>query len=76
MTIDLDKYRSMNIKNIEKILESRPEISISELTLATNIPIIAICHFYGELKGFNTALLEQIERLKKFYNIKEVVGIL
>lgn len=41
--------------------------------LATQVPIIAVAHFYGREYGYNDKLNSFISRLCTFYDIDEVV---
>jgi hypothetical protein len=76
--IDLNSYRATNFEYIKTWLANKPDSPIkelvSEIALATGVPVIAVSHFIGEIKGFTPELLASIERLKKFYGITEVVG--
>lgn len=72
--MDLSKYRGSNFEYIQNWLKREPEANISEISLATGVPVIAVCHFVGEIKGFTPELLGVIERLMKFYGITEVIG--
>lgn len=67
--IELNKYRH-HLPVIKYWCDSRkkrPIDGISEIAIATNIPIIAICYFIGELYGFDDELNTKIKRLKEFY---------
>lgn len=77
MRLDLNHYR-VNIPTVKSWIISRPETNpedmIGEMSVATNVPIIAICYYVGEIVGFTPELEARIERLKTFYGVKEIVG--
>lgn len=77
MTLDIDKYR-INIPFIETYINNQPNMDFeAELTIlaaSKDIPIIAVCYYMGELYGFNTRLLNKINRLKIFYNVSNIIG--
>lgn len=78
MKLDLDKYR-VNIAPIKMLLDTKePEDRvkfISAIAVSTGCPIVAVCHFVGELYGYTAELEEKIDLLSKFYKVTEVVGI-
>lgn len=78
MTLDANKYR-INVPSIKLMLadkspQERYEF-IGNLAIATGVPIIIVCYYVGELYGFDIQLYAFIERLKKFYNVTEVLGV-
>lgn len=76
--IDLNKYRNSNFEYIRVCLDNKPTAPlkelVSEIAIGTGVPVIAVSHFIGEIRGFTPELLASIERLKKFYGVTEVVG--
>lgn len=60
------------------IKRNRSHLKIQELTstmsVASGVPIIAICYFYGQLYGYTPELQDQINNLIKFYNYGKVTG--
>lgn len=80
MVIDISKYRASNKEFFKKWLERYPEKKpldlVGEMSAATFVPLIAVCHFVGELTSFTPELQAQIESLKKFYQIDKVEGTL
>lgn len=79
MVLDADRYR-VNVKDIEWMLvdketdKERLEF-IGLISVATGVPIIVVCCYVGELWGFTDELKAMIERLKAFYHVTEVLGI-
>lgn len=77
MTIDLNKYR-VNIPVIKAWIKQKhgqnPIDFASELAVATNVPIIVVFHYIGEIIGFSDELNDKIEKLKKFYGITKIIG--
>lgn len=77
-SLDANSYR-INIKDIlsfcrDKSAEERIA-SLGMLAVATGVPVIIVGVYLGELYGFTPELLNQIERLKTFYSIDEVLNI-
>ena len=48
---------------------------IGMLAVSTDVPIIIVCCYIGELYGFTDDLNQKIEDLKKFYDVTEIRGI-
>ena len=77
MTIDLNRYR-INVPLVESWIKFKkdkdPADLAGELAIATNVPIIAILHYIGETVGFSDKINADIESLKKFYGITQIIG--
>jgi hypothetical protein len=77
MVINLDKYR-VNVPAVKVWMENRPDRdpieTLGELAVATNVPLIVIVYYAGELFGFSEELKQFSERIKEFYGIKDVLG--
>lgn len=78
MTLDANSYR-VNIKpiydmTIEKTPKERLQF-LSILAVATGVPIVIVACYLGELYGFDEPLIAQLERLKLFYTVKEVLNV-
>lgn len=77
-TLDADKYR-INVKDVitftqDKNHKDRMEF-MGMLAVATNVPIIIVATFVGELYGFTPDLNSFIDELKLFYSIDKVLNI-
>jgi translation elongation factor EF-1beta len=80
MILDADSYR-VNVKAIELMLKEKTTdkeriAHIGSISVATGVPIIVVCCYVGELFGFSDELKSMIERLKLFYNVTEVLGVI
>jgi hypothetical protein len=77
-TLDADKYR-LNIKTIKLFLDDKTANQrlelIGRLALMTNVPIIIIAVYIGELYGITEALTNRIAKLKQFYQVNEILNI-
>ena len=77
-SLDADAYR-VNIKDITSFCRDKsPEerrASLGMLALATGVHVVIVAVYLGELYGFTPELLNQIERLKTFYRIDQVLNI-
>lgn len=78
MTIDCNDYRN-NIEYLKNFLKDK---SIKEqyeeigmLSIVTNVPIIVVACYVGELCGFTIDLIDFINRLKTFYTIDKVINV-
>ena len=80
MTLDISVYRTINKDYfkawVERFPDKNPIELIGEMSAATFVPIIAVCYFIGELKGFTPELDAKIKRLMKFYHIDNISGTL
>jgi len=78
MILDADNYR-VNIPAIQGLMKDKSEKErfemIGTISVATGVPIIIVCCYYGELFGFSEPLNEMIERLKKFYGVTDVRNV-
>lgn len=78
MKVDLAHYRRVNKPAIASIVrhrkDSKPYEMIGELAVATNVPIIAVAHYVGELFGFTKELDERIASWMQFYQVTEVLN--
>lgn len=57
---------------IDSKSEQTPISMISQITLATGCPIILVCQYIGELRGFTPELEAQMQRLMDFYHIEGI----
>lgn len=75
MILKLSKYR-LSAPLIPLWFRNKPDADkleeVSKIAVATNIPIIVVACYVGEEFGFNTALLDKIERLKTFYRVSGI----
>lgn len=76
MTIlKLGKYR-LNFDFIRKLLlNKKPEERrkfISEIAIATCVPVIIVCYYVLEIYGPSEEITSLTERLMKFYNVDKV----
>ena len=78
MILDIGVYRESQKPGIKLFLDRRglAELSrsISEMASAYHCPVIAVCHFVGELYGFTPELDELIAKLCAFYKVTEIKG--
>ncbi len=78
MIVDCNQYR-LSFKDVENLLQDKTEKEIAEyigmIAVATAVPIIVVCCFIGEIKGFTPTLLARIDSLKTFYSVDKVIGI-
>lgn len=78
MTLNADHYRASlpDIITFTKDKDSKERFNmLSILAIVTNVPIIIVCVYLIELYGPDEKVSNQMERLKKFYKIDEVLGI-
>jgi len=76
MKIELSKYRINKPYIQEWVTVKKPDDiahTASSLAIILSCPVIVVYHYLGEVLGFNEEILGSIERLKKFYQITEVV---
>ncbi len=77
-TLDADLYR-INIKDIKHFSQHwTPEQRIKDLgmlAVATGVPVIIVATYLGEIYGLTPELIAQIDRLKLFYHIDQVLNI-
>lgn len=77
MKLDAEKYR-INIPLIKLLLERKEPHEIvpyiGAIAVATDVPILVVCHYIGEIYGFSGELLALIERLKDFYQVDGVTS--
>lgn len=78
LTLDAGLYRT-NVKSIEELLRDKTPQErydfIGNLALITNVPIIIVACYVGELYGFNPQLNAFIERMKEFYSVGDVFNV-
>ena len=78
MILNANKYR-INIPKIQSLIDNKPEekyvIYIGAIALATNVPIIVVACYVGELYGFTEELRNYISRLMQFYCVEEVINV-
>lgn len=78
MHLDANDYRARidYIKSLtaDKDSDERYDF-ISILSVATGIPVIIVVYYLIELYGEEDRLYELVERLKLFYNVKNVLNI-
>jgi exopolysaccharide biosynthesis predicted pyruvyltransferase EpsI len=48
---------------------------IGIVSVVTNVPIIVVCNYYGEVFGFNNQLNDFITELCTFYKVTEVKNV-
>lgn len=78
MILDAGKYRRCieAISQLTKDKTAKEQLEmIGKLSVITGVPIIVVAYYMGELYGFSADLDSMIDRLKKFYTIKEVINI-
>lgn len=76
MNMSKTKYKVVKVFIEDWILshpDKDPFKEISELSLATYCPIVIVCYFIGEIRGFTPEIKETLQRLKDFYQIEEIV---
>lgn len=78
MTLDITRYRQVNLPLTKKWIEVKGmedlEQALSEIAISTGCPVIAVCHFIGELYGWTPELTTSLERKMTFYRYQKVVG--
>ena len=78
LTLDANLYRT-NVKSIEELLRDKTPQErydfIGNLAIITNVPIIVVSCYVGELYGFTPELNAFIERMKSFYSVGEVFNV-
>lgn len=77
-TLDADQYRA-NYSDVkyftnDKTPKERYEF-IGMLAIVTNVPILIIASYIGEIYGFDLQLIDFIDRLKVFYHIDSIVNV-
>lgn len=79
MKLDLNKYRRFSIPVIKYYLKMNPrrkiQESISNISILTGAPVLAIVYFVEELLGPKEELTTLANNLKVFYKITEVTGV-
>jgi hypothetical protein len=76
MIYDLGAYR-YTIKPVIKEwidYKGRDKHTESMLSISTGCPIVVVCYFIGELYGFDTELINRINRLEKFYKVDKILN--
>jgi len=78
MKLNADSYR-INIPFVKLLTQDlTPEkrlTYVSNVAVATGVPIIIICCYVGELYGFSISLVNLIHSLMKFYVVDEVLNL-
>lgn len=84
MKIDINKYRHAEVW-IKRILDEKVESvgkenvnwgrEISEISATSQIPVIAVLQFVGEMFGFTPEMTENKEKIIKFYKYTKIIGI-
>lgn len=77
-TLDADKYRvnEADVFNFTKgkTHEERMQF-LGMLAIATNVHIIIVATYVGEIYGFSQDLVDFINRMKLFYNVDKVLNV-
>jgi len=78
LILEISKYRDNNIKTLEMFIKNKCDYwhekrIIAEFAVATNVPIVAVCYLYKELKGTNSELDEYTNKLIQFYKYEEIL---
>jgi hypothetical protein len=76
--INCNNYsHSLKVSNAAALLLDSDKIpqmgKIGSVAVATQIPIIAVAHYFGQMYGYTSQLYGYIERLCKFYDVNEVI---
>jgi hypothetical protein len=78
MTLNANDYR-LRIPYIISLTKDKTADEIFDfigvLAIATNIHIVLVSYYIGELYGFDSRLYAFISRLEKFYTVKEVLNV-
>lgn len=78
MVLDLSKYRTATLPDIERWVKYRADWTLKEhlklLPNYTQCHIVAILYYLGELSGFTNEINTTITYLTAWYHITEVVG--
>jgi hypothetical protein len=78
MKLNADNYR-INVpfvKSLTQDLTIEKRLTyVSNVAVATGVPIIVICCYVGELYGFSNELIDLISSLMKFYVVDEVLNV-
>lgn len=79
MILDADKYRLSKdfVISLYKNKVGKEELQklVSQIAVATGVPIVIVASYIGEEYGFSDALTSQIDRVKSFYNVKEIINV-
>ncbi len=77
MRLDCDAYR-INIKSFKILLDDKTEEErlgqIGALAVGSQVPIIVVACYVGELYGFSAELVEIINKLADFYGVDEIIN--
>ncbi len=78
MTLDIARYRASTKRVLTFVVDRDKDIYDSEglitnISVATGVPLIAVSHFYMEEYGESEAVKELITRLMRFYGVTEVL---
>lgn len=75
MILNCDDYR-ISFKDVTMLLGMKPLEErfdhIGMVAVVTNVPIIVVCHYFGEVSGYNNQLNDFIAELCIFYKVLEV----
>lgn len=77
--MNINDYR-VNVKPLERLLlrDSTSEerlLTVSRYSAASHCPLIACCHYAGEILGYWPELLMLIDTTMKFYQYDEIEGV-
>ena len=77
MRVDISLY-TIHLKTIQAMLKTHeyehPTDLTSQIALATGTPVLACLYYIAHLVGMDDKTQGYIDRVTKFYNIKEVLG--
>jgi hypothetical protein len=72
-----DYSHSLKISNAAALLLDSDKVpqmgKIGSVAVATQIPIIAVAHYFGKTYGYSSQLYGYIGRLCEFYDVDEVI---
>lgn len=77
MKVEIGLYRN-NFDFIKHYYEREIQIHkdvvkiISELSVATGVPVIVVAHYIGEIHGYTDEVNNTIKNLIEFYGYKEI----
>lgn len=77
MRLDCDAYR-INVKSFKILLDSKTEEErleyIGALAISSQVPIIVVACYVGELYGFTDSLKRMIAKWAAFYGVDEIAN--
>lgn len=78
MTLDCNKYR-INVGPIRALTKGKSQKEryqlISSLAIVTDVPVIVVVCYLGELYGFDKDMIALLFLLKDFYHITDVLNV-